>query len=208
MRNRIRPNTRKKHKKAIQDVLKGLSRKVLIYKQPRRQECPNCYFDKLTNRSTGKCKWTVTEAEDRQAEWEAANPSTVACETRFVSNIRYKWFRYGRCSICSGAGYLETKRRTYAYCVVIWNPSARGGGNEMTYTPAGTEGSTIVELKTNPKHYDDFKNCDYIVVDGIKSKISRPPILRGLGVQAVLTIIAFTTEKPAIDSGEIIKDYI
>lgn len=206
MRNRIRPNTRKKHKKAIQDVLRGLSRKVLIYRQPIRNMCPNCYFDKLTNRSTGKCKWTVEEAEQKQAEITTLDPDI--CETRFVSNIRYKWFRYGRCPVCHGQGYLETKRRTWADCVVIWNPSSRGGGNEMTYTPAGTEGSTIVELKTDPKHYDNFKNCDYLVIDGIDCKMSRPPILRGLGVQAVLIIVAFTTEKPSIDSGEIIKDYI
>lgn len=209
MRNRIRPTTRRKHKHAIRDVLKGLSRKVLIYKQPVKSECTNCYFDKFTNRSTGKCKWTVAEAEQKQSDYENANPIPEGtCETRFVSNVRYKWFRYGRCPVCHGDGYLKTKRRTWADCVVAWNPRTRGGGNETVYTPAGTEGSTIVELKTDPKYYDVFKNCDYIVVDGIECKISRPPIFRGLGVQAVLIITAFTTEKPSIDSGEIVKDYI
>jgi hypothetical protein len=45
------------------------------------------------------------------------------------------------------------------------------------------------------------------MVDGIECKMSRPPILRGLGTQAVLIITAFTTDKPKIDSGEIIKEY-
>lgn len=209
MRNRIRPNTKRKHRKAIRDVIKGLSRKVLIYKQPRRSECPNCYYDKLTDRSTGKCKWTLEEATTKQAEYAAVNSDTnIGCETLPPTNIRYKWFRYGRCPVCQGAGYLETKRRTWADCLVTWNPRSRGGSNEMVYTPAGTEGSTIVELKTDPKYYDTFKNCDYIVVDGISCKISRPPILRGLGVQAVLIVTAFTTDKPSVDSGEIIKEYV
>jgi len=41
----------------------------------------------------------------------------------------------------------------------------------------------------------------------VECKLSRPPILRGLGNQSVLIITAFTTEKPKIDSSEIIKEY-
>ena len=206
MRNRIRPNTKRKHQKAIRDVIGGLSRKVLIYRQPIKSECPNCFYDKLTDRSTGKCKWTLEEANSKQADYAASNPNAETCSTKPATNIRYKWFRFGRCPICYGKGYLETKRRSWANCLVIWDPSSRA--NDVVYTPAGTEGSTIVQLKTNPKYYDAFKNADYIVVDGINCKISRPPILRGLGVQAVLIITAFTTDKPKIDSGEIVKDYI
>lgn len=207
MRNRIRPNTKRKHQRAIRDVIKGLSRRILIYKQPVKSECPNCFYDKLTNRSTGKCKWTVAEAEQKQAEYSGVNPDTaVGCNTS-PTNIRYKWFKFGRCPICYGKGYLVTKRRTWADCLVTWDPSSGGAANELIYTPAGTEGSTVVRLKTHPKYFDTFKNCDYLVVDGINCKVSRPPILRGLGVQAVLIIIAFTTEKPKVDSGEIIKDY-
>jgi len=207
MRNRISPNTKRKHQRAIRDIIKGLSRKVLIYKQPIKSECPNCYYDKLTNRSTGKCKWTIAEAEAKQADYAIANSNTETCLTKPPTNIRYKWFKYGRCPICNGRGYLEVKRRSWADCLVTWDPSSRGGANEMVYTPAGTEGSTVVQLKTDPKYFDIFKNCDYLVVDSINCKISRPPILRGLGVQAVLIVTAFTTDKPKIDSDEIIKDY-
>jgi hypothetical protein len=143
----------------------------------------------MTGKSTGKCKWTQTEIEERQ-----------------LDAAKYKYFRVGRCPICRGAGYLEIKRRSWADCLVTWNPESRFG-NDIVYTPAGTEGSTIVQLKTDPKHYDTFKNCDYLMVDGIECKLSRPPILRGLGNQAILIITAFTTDKPKIDSGEIIKEY-
>lgn len=192
MRGRIHPKTKDRFRKSIRDVLKGLSRKVLVYRQPIKRECPNCYFDKLTGRSTGKCKLTFEEYND------PANP--------YLNSDNYKWFRVGRCPICKGNGYLEIKRRGWADCVVIWSPENRYN-NEMTYTAAGSEGSTLVQLKTDPKNYDLFKNCDSIVVDGVPCKLSKPPVLRGLGNQAVLIISAFTTDKPKIDSGEIIKEY-
>jgi hypothetical protein len=197
MRNRIRPKTKRKFRKAIRDVIKGLSRKVLVYKQPIKNECTNCFYDKMTASSTGKCKWTSVEALDKQKAWIAAgNVGT-----------RYKYFLRGRCPVCVSKGYTETLRKTWADCLVTWDPSARGSSNQMIYTPAGTEGSTIVQLKTHPKYFDLFKNCDYIVVDNVPCKISRPPILRGLGNQSVLIITAFTTEKPKVDTEELIKEY-
>ena len=159
-------------------------------------ECPNCYFDKFTESSTGKCKWTPVEAIEQQIMYE---------EDTGGDDVRYKYFKFGRCPVCRGQGYLIVKRKTWADCVVTWDP--RAGRNSVTFTPAGTEGSTIVQLKTDPKNYDLFKNSSRIVVDGVECKLSKPPILRGLGTQAVLIITAFTTEKPSIDSGEIIKDY-
>ena len=196
VRGRIHPKTRDRFRKSIRDVIKGLSRKVQVYKQPIKQECPNCYFDKMTGKSTGKCKHTPEEAAQKQAEWLATGKASV----------RYKWFRVGRCPVCRGEGYLEIKRRAWTDCLVIWDPDSRYNNN-MTYTAAGSEGSTLVQLKTDPKYYDLFKNCERVIVDGVECKLARPPILRGLGGQAVLIITAFTTDKPKLDSGEIIKEY-
>lgn len=198
VRGRIKPITKDKFKKGIRDVIQGFSRKVLIYKQPAKAECPNCYYDKMTDRSTGKCKWTLVEATTKQAEWIADGNTT----------IRYKYFVKGRCPVCLSQGWLSTDRSLWVDCLVIWDPAARGFGNDMTYTPAGTEGSTIVQLKSDPKWFSVFKNCQKIIVDGVECKLSKPPLLRGLGNQALLIITAFTTEKPQIDTDEIIKDYI
>ena len=194
--NRISLKTKDRFSKAIRDVIKGLSRKVLVYKQPIKLECSNCHYDRLTDRSTGKCKWTLEEAEQLQQDWELQHPG----------EIKYKWFRVGRCPVCKGLGYLEIKRKVWIDCMVTWNPESRSG-NDMTYTPAGTEGSTLLQLKSDPKNYSAFKNCVSIVADGVECKMSKPPILRGLGSQAILIVFAFTTDKPKIDSGEIIKDY-
>ena len=67
-RTRISKRVKQKHKKAIRNVIDGLSRKVEIYKQPRKLECPNCYYDKLTDSSTGLCKWTAVEAIQKQLD--------------------------------------------------------------------------------------------------------------------------------------------
>jgi len=88
-------------------------------------------------------------------------------------------------------------------CLVTW-PT---GNNDSIYTPAGTEGATVVQLKTDPKYFDLFSNCLKIVIDGIECKMDRPPICRGLGNQSILVISAFTTQKPKVNSGEIIKEY-
>jgi hypothetical protein len=194
-RTRISKRVKEKHQKTIRNVLKGLSRKVEVYKQPKKLECPNCYYDKFTDNSTGKCKWTPVEAIMKQGEYETGGGT----------GTRYRYFKFGRCPVCRGQGYLTIKRKVWADCMVNWSPSA--SQNNITYTAAGTEGSTIVQLKTDPKYYDLFKNSSRIVIDGVECKLSKPPILRGLGTQAVLVITAFTTEKPSIDSGEIIKDY-
>ncbi len=213
MKNRIRPKTKRRFQERIRDVIKGLSRKVLVYKQPIRTECPNCYFDKLTGKSSGKCRWTAVTAVVEQDIWAAANlptegsSGTAPSDCSVQTTYRYKYFVKGRCPVCLGRGYLETQRRRWVDALVTWDPSARGTGNEMIYTPAGTEGSTIIQLKTDPAYYDLFKNSNKIIIDGIECRMSRPPVLRGLGNQAILIITAFTTEKPSLDTAEIIKDY-
>ena len=192
---RISKKVKDHFRKAMRNVVDGLSRKVLIYKQPLKSECPNCFYDKFTDSSTGKCRWTAVDAMQKQQEWELKGNNT----------LMYKYFLKGRCPVCKGQGYIEIARKTWIDALVIWDPSTQN--NNITYTPAGTEGSTVVQLKTDPRYFDLLKNCSKLVIDGIECKISKPPILRGLGTQALLIVSAFTTEKPKIDSDEIIKDY-
>jgi len=220
VQNRIHPKTRRRYMHRMRDVVRGLSRAVQVYKQPIKSACPNCYYDKMTNRSSGRCVFNedtvagtgdnpptryqlIQAAEQAQTDWEN-NGGSGACT---ADRLRFKYFDHGRCPICLGKGYLEVQRRTWVDCLVTWDPNLGSSTNTLTFTPAGTEGSTIVQLKTNPKHLDLFKNATKIVVDGVECKISRPPIMRGLGNQAIMTITAFTTDKPKIDTDEILKDY-
>jgi hypothetical protein len=198
MRGRIKSKTKAKYQKRIRDVvINGLGRSVTVYRQPIKNECPNCYYDKLTDTSTGTCSWTYSETLQKQADYEAANGQ----------GLRYKYFVKGRCPVCAGRGYLEVHRRTTLEAKITWDPTTMGSGNATTYTAAGTEGSTLIELKTHPKYLNTFKNCLKVIVDGIECRLSKPPLVRGLGNQALLIVTVFTTEKPKVDSGELIKDY-
>ena len=116
VRGRISPKTKDRFRKSIRDVIKGLSRKVQIYKQPIKKECPNCYYDKMTAKSTGKCKYQGFDEDDSNYietaidSWLVENPSKVRIDAP------YKFFRVGRCPICRGDGYLEIRRRAWADC--------------------------------------------------------------------------------------------
>lgn len=195
MRKRISDKTKRKYKKRINSVIKDLGRPIEVFKQPAKHECLNCYYDKLTNTSTNDCKWTVQEASQKQQEYIDSGGI----------GLRYKFFSKGRCPVCKGQGYLVTIRKVWIDCKITWSP--RNQGNDLTYTAAGVEGSTIVELKVDPKYYDTFKNCSSLRIDGIECKLSTIPVMRGLGNKSLMIITAFTTEKPSIDRDEKIKDY-
>lgn len=194
---RIREKTKDRFKLIMQDVIKGLGRRIQVYKQSIRSECPNCFFDKMANSSTGKCKWTALEAQTKQTEYE----TTVGN----VGGLMYKFFKVGRCPVCKGKGFLETHRKVWVDALVTWNPENRN--NAISYTSAGTEGATLIELKTDIKFFELFKSCEKVVVDGTTCKLAKVPVIRGLGNKTVLVVTVFTTDTIALPSDEILKKY-
>lgn len=195
VRGRISRKTKDRFRRRIQDVVKGLSRRIQVYKQSIKSECPNCFFDKLTNSSTGKCKWSALEARNKQTEYESGGGS----------GTHYKYFKVGRCPVCKGKGYLETPRKVWISALVTWNPGNRN--NTTVDTPAGTEGATLVELKVDPKYYKLFKNCEKVVIGTMVCKLAKPPVLRGLGNESLLIVTVFTADGTDIDKDEILKKY-
>jgi len=195
VRGRISEKTKDRFKRRIQDVVKGLSKRIQVYKQSIKTDCPNCFFDKLTNTSTGKCKWTALEARDKQ----------TIHETTGVSTLLYKFFKVGRCPVCKGKGFLETPRKIWLSSLVTWNPGNRN--NDANHTPAGHEGATVAELKTDPKYLKLFRNCEKVIVEGNVCKLANPPVLRGLGNNSILVVTVFTTDTMDIDKDELLKRY-
>lgn len=182
-KDRIGKKTKERFRRRVQDVIKGLSDEVLVYKNSIEDDCPNCFFDKATNSSTNKCKWTALEASTKQQEYEAETGK---------SDLRYKFFKLGRCPVCKGSGTLAVRRKVWVKCLVTWNPQNRN--NEQVYTPAGSETSTVVELKTDPKHQKLFNSCKEVFVDDIKCVLSKPPVLRGLGNDSVLIVTLYSND--------------
>lgn len=191
---RIHPKTKDRFKRAIRDVISGLGRQVCVYKPSLKSECPNCFFDKMTGTSTGKCKWTPLEARQKQLEYEASTG-------RF--ELRYKFFKVGRCPVCKNNGFLEAIRKVWVQCTVNWDTDS----DSFVQSSAGLSGNTYVELKSDPKYLELFNNCTKINIDGLDCFVSSPPILRGLGNQSVLVVKAYTNQKSGVSDKEILKDY-
>ena len=164
---RIGFKAKDRFKKIMDRFIDGLGRDVFVYLTPTRSECPNCYYDSRNNRSSGIPK---------------------------VDSSSPTYFITGRCPVCYGKGVLTTSRRKKIHALVIWDPSGEGL-NTLTFTEAGYEGATKVQIKTDPIYHNYIKNSEYMLIDGLKCKLSNPPILRGVGSKSVLVAEFFTTEK-------------
>lgn len=194
MIRRISDLTKKKYTTIIRDIIDDLGRPVEVFKKPSKYECLNCHYDKLKDSSTGICKWTPAEAFQKQSDYE--NSGGVG--------TRYKFFSKGRCPICKGKGYLETIRKVWVKCKITWDPEADG---TLVHDSPGVAGSTSVELKTDPKYLDLFKNCVYLKVDNMECVLAKPPTLRGIGSKSLLIVLAFTSDG-VVNTDDQQKDYL
>ena len=174
-RNRkIGTKANKRWKQSMSRLVDGLGRRIIVYLPDTRSECPNCYYDKVHDKSSGVCK---------------VDPSSPT------------YFTYGRCPVCTGRGVITTSRKKCIKGMVIWNPQGNATNN-LTFSSAGIEGATSVELKTDVCYLDLIKTAKHVVIDGIKCRLSNPPIIRGVGGKSVLIALFFTTDKPKSGSGE------
>jgi hypothetical protein len=177
-RNRkIGLKAKKRWKQSMTRLIDGLGRRIVIYLPDRRSECPNCYYDKVHDKSSGVCK---------------VDPSSPT------------YFTYGRCPVCNGKGVLTTSRRKCIQGIVIWNPQGNATNN-LTFSAAGMEGATSVEVKTDVCYLDIIKTSKYVTIDGLKCKLSNPPIIRGIGGKSVLIVSFITMDKPRKGSGEYVN---
>lgn len=197
-KTRIYPKTKDRFKRTMRKVAKGLGRPVKVHSLIKQNECPNCYYDKTTNSSTGNCKWaTPLEARNKQLEYETVSGN---------SDLRYKFFKVGRCPVCKNVGYLATYKHQWVTCIVNWDLDTYS--NESVYTQAGKSFSSYVVLKTDPRYFKLFLNCESLEVDGVPCKVEAPPAMRGLGNQTILLIRAVADTKLSKRSTEKLKDYI
>ncbi len=169
-------NSKKRFRKSWKRLAKGLGRRIAVYRPDIRQECPACYYDKVNRVSSGVSKLSPGDPN---------------------------YFVVGRCPVCNGKGVIVTTRKRCINGIVNWNPSG-SGANSFTFTEAGWEGATKVEIKTEPCHLALLKGSKHVVIDGIVCKLAAAPIIRGLGGKDILVALLFTVNKPKLDSGEII----
>jgi len=160
--------------KSMHRVIDGLGRRIIVYLPDRRSECPNCYYDKVHDKSSGIAK---------------------------VDSNSPTYFTYGRCPVCADKGVITTSIKKCIEGMVVWNPQGNATNN-LTFSEAGMEGATSVEIKTDVCYLDIIKQSKHVVIDGVRCKLSNPPIIRGIGGQSILIAYFITMDKPRKGSGE------
>ena len=193
MKKRVSKYTKARYKKIVGSLINDLSKSVEVFKKPVKYECPNCYFDKTTNASTNTCKWTLPETLQKQQEYLDSGGL----------GLKYKFFSKGRCPICKGKGFLESVRKQWVNCKITWNPMDT---SEFLVGPSGIDTKLFVELKTDPKYLKLFTNCDIIKIGEVSCNLYKPHIIRGLGNDSVLVVIAFS-EQVLVSDDEVNKEY-
>jgi len=168
----------KKFGRIVKNIIKELSKAIEIITINEHSECPNCFIDSVTGKSTGVCK----------------NPPGHP-----------DYFKYGRCSICKGEGIIETEDKDCINASVVWRGAntSTSDENDLVFNDYGLEGRSVARLKTDICHLNLFKSCDYVVVEGVECTLYNPPVVRGLGGKHILVVYVCSVNK--FKEGETIK---
>ena len=160
----------KKFGHIIKSVVKELSKCIEIITIEVAHECPNCFIDSVTGKSTGVCKNSP------------GHPS---------------YFKFGRCPVCRGDGVIEQENKVYVNASIVWRGAntSTSDENDLVFNDYGLEGRAVARLKTDICHLNLFKSCDYIIVEGIECTLYNPPVLRGLGGKHVLVVYVCSVNK-------------
>lgn len=166
----VTPGIRKTYHNLITQVVADLSKTILAHMPPDKEQCPNCLWDAINNKSSG-----------------TFNSTFVTPVVIFGNTISPSSFTRGRCPICFGVGYLTSPVIRNIKALVKWNPK---GSSALEITPAGREGAPVVRIKVPRVNFDSIVSAEYFTVDGVKCELNEPPTIRGLGTQEEL-VVAF-----------------
>lgn len=165
-----RDAVQKKFGRILKNVVKELSKRIILATVRRDQACPNCFFDSTSGKSSGVCK-------------------------RPEGHSYY--FKYGRCPICGGKGTIDVKTKRCINASIVWKGagSSTSEENELVFNEYGLEGYSVARLKTDVCNLELLESCDNVVIDGINFVLHTPSIIDGLGGKHVLVVYVRSAEK-------------
>ena len=168
----VTPAIRKIYKDLIKQTVEDLNKPIKAFLPPDSLDCPNCIYDAVNNKSSGKFQSSFTV------------PVVI-----FGNTISPRSFNRGRCPVCFGAGKLVNQDAAVKNlkALVKWNPR---NADTLLITPVGREGAPVVRIKVLRSDFDTIVTADYFQVDGVRCELVEPPTIRGLGTQEEL-VVAF-----------------
>lgn len=131
-------------------------------------DCPNCYYNSSEHSSSGRYK--------------PGGPIP---------------FTYGVCPVCKGTGILKDIRETKIKGDIVWKGRASAVAKEglLTFYTPGEEDMVIVRIKVALKYKELISKSDYMIVDGYKCVLLKPPSEAGIQTKSSLTFYAKTRDK-------------
>lgn len=176
-----------KYKTNIQELVLKMGRDIIIYSKPEKFNCPNCFYDDIAKKSSGRGRWTLAEATSLQADWENSSPDNKGV-------LRYRYFTNQRCPVCLGIGFLApVERKSYIKCNIRWG-TKNSSDNKAVITVGGETYLNLVTIKTLPKYKNLLAEAESIIIDGLKCTKITPPNIRGLGNSSILVMDLYTTD--------------
>jgi hypothetical protein len=176
----ITPEFINQFKEDQQSHVMALSRSITIgFSHDITEDCPNCTYDNVTDASGSE-------------HTPFSGVITIFSGTAYQRNLTSIAFRL-RCPVCGGVGYFSVPNEIAIRAHVVWDTK----GKFATYlrTPAGQGTQNIVKIKTHSRHYQDFVNAEYFVVDDKKVKPISVPAIRGMkNPEGVVEVYCATTE--------------
>lgn len=168
----------KKFGNILKSVIKELSKCIEVISIEGDHECPNCFIDSISGKSSGVCKNSEGHPD---------------------------YFKYGRCPVCDGEGVVTVTNKKYINASVVWRGAntSTSDENDLVFNDYGMEGRAIARLKTDVCNLNLFKSCDFVIVDGVECTLYNPPVVRGLGGKHILIVYVHGSDK--IEDQETIK---
>lgn len=162
------------YKKYINQVVSDLGREIDVLSSLTTVVCPNCYWDGVTNKSSGVFDSSFV------------SPVTVFSSTSAERTITPIPFTRGRCPVCFGEGKLVAHSVTTITANISYYPEELGGkSEEYNVEPFGKDGKSYIILKTHEKNYSLLLNCDAIFINDVRYEKVRPPVYDGVGIHAL-----------------------
>lgn len=78
-------------------------------------------------------------------------------------------FTSGICPVCKGKGVISSIAERVVICTVNWGQS--NTKEELNPSEAGTIENNTCRLKSVVANYDAIKAADYIIIDGVRTKL-------------------------------------
>jgi hypothetical protein len=210
---KIPKSLKKEFKRGFEEYIKAMGRNVKLILKPHEVRCPNCFFDLAQKKSSNVYNTSFVRPVNI---FPATTFKKIVYPAPFnvttVSGIQYdpaivnpKILQVSVCPVCLGEGVLIEKNEFCIKAVVDRGMNSYGGSKALDLS-GGTDGTEVLCIKTYSDNYAICREAIAVIVDGIETAITIPPIIRGLGIDSLVEFYVTTIKEDMSSSIKYDKD--